>query len=157
MCAFGIDITPEAVCVYDGPSSKEDALDRLVKAVSLSGLITDRHTFQRAVHEREAIMSTGIGCGVAIPHVRVDVVRKATLGVGISREGIDFDTLDNELVHVIVLFAMPSGSQRQYLGLLADVMVALKDAAFRDRLMACDTPEEATEVLNAPTNGTPHA
>lgn len=148
MSVFGIDITPQAVRFFDPGVSKHDALDALVDAIVSTGAIQDPASFRRAVHEREQVMSTGIGQGVAIPHVRIDAVARGVVGVGIAKCGIEFDTLDNEPVRIIVLFAMPSGSHREYLTLLASVMTVMKEAEFRDQLIACDTPEDISAVLN---------
>ncbi len=149
MSAFGIDVNPEAVCIFDEPMSKHDVLDALVAALSRTGIITNIDEFRKAVHEREAVMSTGIGSGVAIPHVRSASVKEPRVGLGLSPAGVDYDTLDNQPVHIIVLFAMPSGSQKDYLGLLAQVMLAIKTEGFKDRLLSCTTPKEAVEVVNS--------
>ena len=151
MSAFGVEIDPAHVCILPTGLSKHDALDRLIGAVAQSPNITDAQAFRKAVHDREAVNSTGIGGGVAIPHVRLEGVEKPAVGVGISTQGIDFDTLDNQLVHAVVLFAMPAGSQKEYLGLLAQVMTALKKPGFRERLIECQTPEEVEAVLDAET------
>lgn len=148
MGVFGIDVDREAVCVFGPGVSKDEALECMVDSLYKTDIVGDREAFRQAVHEREAIMSTGIGSGVAIPHVRIDEVRRPTVGIGISKTGIDFDTLDEAPVHIIVLFAMPSGSQKEYLGLLAQVMLTLKVPGFRERLLACSNADEVLEVLN---------
>jgi len=150
MGAFGIAVSRDAVCIFPPDISKSEALDSLVDAVAASRPVTDVEAFRRALFEREAIMSTGIGGGIAIPHVRIDEVPRPVIGVGISKSGIDYDTLDSKPVHVVVLFAMPSGSHKEYLGLLAQVMHSLKNAAFRTRLMACSTGDEVAVVVNEP-------
>jgi len=147
MSAFGIEVGPDLVCVYGPGVSKREALDELVDSVAGSGAIADKEGFRRAVHDREAVMSTGLGSGVAIPHVRADEVLRPCVGVGVSATGIDYDTLDNSPVHVMVLFAMPSWAQREYLGLLAQVITSLKLPGFRDQLVACKTPEQVVEHL----------
>lgn len=148
MHRFGLPIDKAAVSILPGGASKQEALDVLVDAIAATGAIGDVEAFRRAVRERETVMSTGIGSGVAIPHVRIDAVKKATVGVGISHEGIEFNTLDNKPVHIVVLFAMPTGSQKEYLGLLAQVMTAMKVPGFRDALGACKTPDEVVGMLN---------
>ncbi|MBX7255592.1 MAG: PTS sugar transporter subunit IIA [Candidatus Hydrogenedentes bacterium] len=148
MSVFGLVIEPSAVCIYPDQISKHEALDSVVDAIASSGVVSDLDEFRRAVHERESVMSTGIGSGVAIPHVRIDAIRRATVGVGISHSGIDFNTLDNNPVNIIVLFAMPSGSQKEYLTLLAQVMTAMKQEGFRQQLATCKTPEEVVALLN---------
>jgi fructose-specific phosphotransferase system IIA component len=144
---FGTSITAEAVCVLKEGTTKHEALEALVAAIADTGAVRDTEAFGRAVFDREAIMSTGIGQGIAIPHVRIDAVEKPTVGVAVSTSGVDFDTLDNEPVHIIVIFAMPAGSQKDYLGLLAKVMVALKVPGFPEKLLACTAPEEVAAVL----------
>ena len=149
MSAFGIHIPNGLICVFDPEVNKRAALDQLVKAINEAGAVEDVEALARAVHERESIMSTGIGQGIAIPHVRMEGIVEPTVAVGISADGLDFDTLDNEPVQVVVLFAMPAGSQKEYLGLLAQVMKALKDTNFRDQLTECTTREQAAAILNA--------
>ncbi len=148
MSAFGIEVDASSVCLFNEPVSKHEALTQLAQAVAAAHDIDDSETLIKAIFEREAVMSTGIGSGVAIPHVRVDVVRMPSVGVGISRVGIDYDTLDNEPVYIIILFAMPSGSQKEYLGLLAQVMITMKTPGFTKQLQACSTPEEVAALLN---------
>ena len=149
MNAFGIDIDERAVCIFRESVSKRDALNRLVDAVAEVGQVSDCEAFRTAIYEREAVQSTGIGGGVAIPHVRIDQVLEPTLGIGVCRDGIDFGSLDNEPVHVIVLFAMSSGAHKRYLRLLAQAMIALRNTKLRERLTECNSPEEVNAVLNA--------
>jgi fructose-specific phosphotransferase system IIA component len=150
MSQFGLAIDPRSVCIFESAVSKHEALDQLVDAIASTGTVDDAEAFRRAVRERESVMSTGIGSGVAIPHVRIDAINAASVGVGISKEGIDFNTLDNKPVHIIVLFAMPSGSQKEYLGLLAQVMTTMKAPGFREELGGCTSPEEVAALLNTP-------
>jgi mannitol/fructose-specific phosphotransferase system IIA component (Ntr-type) len=148
MSAFGIDIDKRCVCILADGASKTTALDRLIHAVAQTSLVTDVEALRRAVYAREDVMSTGIGGGVGIPHVRIPEVKQTVLGVGISRAGIEFGAADNRPVHLIVLFAMPADSNRLYLGLLAQFMVAVKTPSFRDRLIACPSADEVVGLLN---------
>lgn len=149
MSAFGIDIQQDHICVLPGGLSKRDALDHLIDCLAASEAVEDAEAFRTAVHDRESVMSTGIGGGIAIPHVRIPQVRYASMGVGVSPEGIDYGTLDNKPVHVMILFATPEGADKEYLRLLAQVMAALKDRTLYDRLVHCQTPDDVYEVLHA--------
>lgn len=150
MTAFGLEVDRDLVRIFDGTPGKRQALDELVDALgSKTDLVSDIDELRKAVFAREEVMSTGIGQGVAIPHVRVDAVKQPSVAVGIARNGIDFGTLDNEPVKIIVLFAMPAGSQRVYLGLLAQVMLALKTPGFCEELVNCATPDAVIELVNA--------
>lgn len=149
MSAFGLEISIDQICVVPGGISKHDALETLIAAVGKNPVIRDVSAFRNAVFEREAIMSTGIGEGIAIPHVRIPEVSEATVGVGVAPEGIDFDTLDNKPVHVLVLFATPANSDKEYLRLLAQVMLALRNKDLFQRLTACKTRQDVFDVLNS--------
>ncbi len=148
MSAFGIDVDEEAVCLFPEGTGKRDALNQMVDAIAKTGCVTDVEAFRKAVHDREAVMSTGIGGGVAIPHVRINEVQKPVIGIGISSAGIDFNTLDGLPVRTVILFAMPSGSQREYLSLLAEVMRTLKPEDFRERLAKCATAAEVIATID---------
>lgn len=149
MSAFGVEIDPAHVCILPTGLSKHDALDRLIGAVAQSPNITDAQAFRKAVHDREAVNSTGIGGGVAIPHVRLDSIVAPTLGLGIAPDGVEFDALDNKPVYIMVLFATPEGADKEYLSLLAQAMLALRNPETFERLKSCHTPEEALQALAA--------
>ena len=149
MFAFGKEIPTNAIRILEEETAKFDALERMIDTVMTTRMVSDRGAFRKALFDREAIRSTGFR-GVAIPHVRIDEILEPTIGVGVSRRGIDFDALDGEPVNVIVLFAMPSGSDKEYLGLLAQVMMSLRTDGFCEQLVACDTSGDVAAVLNQP-------
>lgn len=148
MSAFGIDVAREAICILPPGESKHGALDAMVDRLAKVGGVAQSEVFRQAIHARESVMSTGIGGGIAIPHVRIEEISHPTVGVALSRQGVDYAALDNAPVHVIVMFAMPSGADREYLGLLAQVMMVLKDPAFLQRLLGCTTADEVAALLN---------
>lgn len=149
MSAFGIEIPQSQICIIKGGASKHEALETLIDAVATNPAVTDRTAFAAAVHERESVMSTGIGGGIAIPHVRIPQVTQATLGIAVIPKGLDFGALDNELVSIMVLFATPEGADKEYLGLLAKVMCALRDKGLFDQLVGCRCPADVYQVLQA--------
>ncbi len=146
MSAFGKRIPKEAICILPPGLNKRSALEQMLAAIAATGVVKDRDAFLRALFEREAIRSTGFK-GIAIPHVRIDEITEPTVGVGVSATGIEFDALDGNPVNIVVLFAMPSGSDKEYLGLLAQVMLSLRTAGFTQKLLACKTPDDVVKVL----------
>lgn len=146
MNAFGSQISPDAIVIFPDNTTKFDALEKMIDALMKTGMITDRDALGKALYEREGIRSTGFR-GVAIPHVRIDEILQPTLGVGVSTKGIDFEALDSEPVHIVVLFAMPSGSDKEYLGLLAQVMMSLRSPGFCERLVGCKSIEDVQHAL----------
>ncbi len=87
--------------------SKEDAIDTLVNLMSNTGNISDINKYKQCVLEREKIGTTGIGEQIAIPHAKTDAVKKASLAAMVSKEGVDFDSLDGEPVKLFFLIAAP--------------------------------------------------
>ena len=146
MTAFGKNIPEEAICIFPDGATKRDALEMMMAAIERTGHVRDHEAFRRALFERESIRSTGFK-GIAIPHVRIDEITEPTVGVGVSPAGIDFESLDSEPVNIVVLFAMPSGSDKEYLGFLAQVMMSLRTGGFAQELMECTTPAAVLEVL----------
>ncbi len=135
------------VRIIPAGATKHDALDILIEALSRNPIITDREAFRNAVYEREAVQSTGIGGGVAVPHVRIPEVTEVAIGLGIAPDGVDFSALDNRPVQIIVLFATPQDSKNTYLSLLARVMVALRNRETFSALASCRTTEEVLALL----------
>jgi len=149
MSTFGVDIEESHICILKKGATKHEALEALIEILCPSPAITDCGAFRRAVFEREAVMSTGIGGGIAIPHVRIPEVTQITVGLGIAPEGVDYGTLDNQPVHILVLFATPKSAEKEYLRLLARVMTSLRNRDFFERLTACRTPSEVYGVITA--------
>lgn len=152
MSAFGTPIDPRCVCIFDGPKSKSEALDALVALAADVGTLTDVAVFSEALRVRENTRSTGIGGGVAIPHARSATVARPTIVVGLSAQGIAYEAADDQLVHIVVLFAMPEDADQLYLQLLAQAMLAVKAPGFSERLLACVNATDAACVLNG-SNG----
>ncbi|NIA14524.1 MAG: PTS transporter subunit EIIA [Nitrospiraceae bacterium] len=149
MSAFGTEIDPRCVCIFDGAKSKSEALDVLVALAADTGALADATAFREAIRTRENTRSTGIGSGVAIPHARLATVLRSTIVVGLSAEGIAFEAVDDQSVNIVVLFAMPEGADKLYLQLLAQAMLALKTPGFSERLLGCRNAADAADVLNA--------
>lgn len=147
MTAIRDFIEPSQVRIIPADATKHDALEMLIQALCRSPVITDCEAFRKAVFEREAIQSTGIGAGVAVPHVRIPEVTAPTIALGIAPDGVDFLALDNRPVQVIVLFATPKDAEKTYLSMLAKVMVTLRNRETFASLASCNSPEEVLALL----------
>jgi PTS system nitrogen regulatory IIA component len=140
-------LTRDRTMILKG-DTKSAVLDELIGA--LAGYIegVSRKQLTDAVNKREALMSTGIGLGIAVPHVRMEGVSDAFVTVGISREGIhDFESMDEQPVRIIVLIVAPHDRHDLYIKLLATVVSLLKESSLRSRITAAETPEEIYTAL----------
>ncbi|MDD5089498.1 MAG: PTS sugar transporter subunit IIA [Candidatus Wallbacteria bacterium] len=131
------------------------AVDRYEAIDELMDILVNHHEV-RIVHrqavlneiiKREKAMSTGIGDHVAIPHAKTQHVPDITAAVGISKQGIDFDSIDGRPVHIIVLLLIPQESYNKHLKTLADIARLSKKASFRDSLVRAKTSQEILGII----------
>jgi mannitol/fructose-specific phosphotransferase system IIA component (Ntr-type) len=141
------NIIPASRTVLLDAETKDDALRELAGVVASAPEVNDAAGLLDAIFERERIMSTGIGLGIAIPHAKIPSVSDFVVGFGKVRGGLDFNSLDGKPVHFIVLIAGPHDQQERYLQLLARITLKLKDAAVRRRLSEAEDVEGILEAL----------
>lgn len=134
--------------VWLSSDNKEGVLRELVDVISRAPQIGDRDELLKAVLKREKIMSTGIGLGIAVPHAKIESVSDFVIAMGISHRGVEFDSLDNKPVHIVVMIAGPANQQDRYIRILAKVVLALKDQKVRETVLKARTPQEVLRALS---------
>lgn len=127
--------------------TKEAVLEELSGLMAKSSNIQDKNVIKKALMEREELGSTGIGKGIAIPHAKTDTASKLTIAFGISKEKIDFDSLDNEGVNIFFVFASPIEDSQIYLKVLARISRLIRNESFRNKLLNCKKPEEVIKFI----------
>ena len=127
-------------------SSKSEGLSAMVELLAASPQISDPEALHKAIVERENILSTGIGCGIAVPHAKIPSVARFVMAVGVCPEGMAFDSIDGEPVTILVMIAGPDGQQDQYLRILAKVTLLLRNEEVRARLLEAQ-PDDALAVF----------
>jgi nitrogen PTS system EIIA component len=114
--------------------TKDAALRELVDVLAKAEGIKNREDLVKVLLNRESLGSTGIGQGVGIPHAKTNSVKKLVAALGISSQGVNFDALDGEPVHIFFLLVAPEDSAGPHLKGLARISRLLKDKYFRDSL-----------------------
>ena len=121
-----LDILDEQVVMTDlEATDKQGVIEELAAALKTSGKISDLDGVLQAVIEREKIMSTGIGKGVAIPHGKCDAVKELAGVLGIKKEGIDFAALDEQPVYLFFLLVSPPDVSGPHIRALAHISLKL--------------------------------
>ncbi len=96
---------------------------------------------------REKLGSTALGGGVAIPHARLDLIKKPLIVIGISKKGLDFDSLDGEPVYIIFLILSPKETEGLHLKILATISKLLRDKYLLSRLKTASKSREVKELI----------
>lgn len=131
----------EAILVDLKANDKKGVLEELSKPVSrIAGI--NQQELVRVLMEREQLGSTGIGGGIGIPHGKLKNLDKLVLGFGLSRKGIDFDSLDRRPAHIFFLLVTPENSTGLHLKVLARISRLLKNEDFKDKLFQISDAEE---------------
>lgn len=141
-------LAPESINLQGSADDKTDALNQMVELMAKSGKITDVEMYRQGVYEREKESTTGIGEGIAIPHCKSTAVNKPGLAAMVLKDGVDFDALDGEKVHLIFLIAAPNTEDNVHLDVLSRLSVLLMDESFTKALREAETTEEFLNILN---------
>jgi PTS system nitrogen regulatory IIA component len=140
-------LTSDRVVILQG-ATKSAVLEEMIDTMSgcLEGI--SREQLAEAVYMREGMMSTGIGLGIAIPHVRLEGISEACAAVGVSRGGIaDYESIDGEPVRIVVLIVAPQGRHDLYIKLLAKFVALLKESSLSSRIIEAETADDIYSVL----------
>ena len=115
---------------------KFEAIRELIHSAPVFDGTETRDRIAKAVVERERILTTGLGHGVALAHGTTDAVDRIVIALGISRQGIDYQAVDQAPVHLLFVIVNPPGRQVEYLLALAAVSRMVRDEEFRQKLQA---------------------
>ena len=133
---------------FSSKETKEEVIDELVNISIEDNMVKDPKSFKKALLKREAIMSTGIGYGVAIPHVKLSQIDDFFITICIHKKGVDWGSLDNKPAYLIFLIAGPDNQQEKYLRILAKLTLVIKNTDRRKKLIEAETKYEVFEIFN---------
>jgi len=139
-------LAPDRVCDISA-GTKDDVLAELCVLAARDKAVTDPGRFLAAIRVREKVMSTGIGSGIAIPHVKLGSVKDFVMAVGRSCEGIDFEALDGKPVHILILIGSPDKRSQDFLGLMARVGALFDRPEMRRRFLDASSHEDIYRLI----------
>lgn len=144
-------LSPSHIILNNNPSDKQELFQQLAEKMLAAGYITSQGSdeFIRGLNEREALSTTGIGDGIAIPHVKSDLIIKPVIIFLRSDAGIPWDSLDDEPVHLVFMIAVPENAEAEHLDILTRLCRWLMDDDLRSQLMQAKTATEVVELLVA--------
>ena len=129
--------------------NKDEVLVELVDVLVTSSNAPDRDAVLSALQEREKQSTTGIGNGIAVPHVKIPEVKDFVISIGRSNAGIEYNAVDQKPVNLVFLIAANDKQCGEYLKILAEIMRRCKDSGFREKILSAKSPKEIVkEILN---------
>ena len=144
-----IDILQESSIVSDlQAKTKMEVLEALATAVVKSHPGIEKQEILNVLLEREKLGSTGIGDGIAIPHGKLASLTDIISGFGLSKSGIEFDSLDGKPAHLFFLLVAPENSVGTHLKMLARISRMLKNSSFRNKLMSATSQKEMYRIIS---------
>ena len=127
--------------------NKFQAIDELARVYEGTDICSDVEVLIKSLKEREELMSTGIGFGIAIPHAKIADISALSFAIGISKAGINFDSMDGAPVHLLILVVAGEKQHREYLGLLSNIMSMLKKNEVKEQIISSVSPDEVMAIL----------
>lgn len=129
--------------------TKDELFQEMVYIFAKNGLVSDPEAAIRVLEEREEKMSTGVGNGIGLPHGKLPEAKQSMLALGISREGIDYDSLDGEPVYIVItIFANPENPS-QHIEVLAEISRLFAIPEFSRRVRAAGSAQEVLDIIAA--------
>jgi PTS system nitrogen regulatory IIA component len=140
-------IDPKTIIFLD-VQTPEEGIVELIHLLKKEGKISNPEMFYQAVLEREKIVSTAIGLGVAVPHAKLDEYNDFFIAIGIQKNrGIAWNAIDGSDVRIIFVIGGPANKQTEYLQILSKITEVIKDEDKRKKILSVKTAEEVSNVF----------
>ncbi|MBO4863323.1 MAG: PTS sugar transporter subunit IIA [Eubacterium sp.] len=143
----------KSISLDAAPKSKSEALDMAVDLMAASGKIKDKEAYKQLVYAREEESTTGVGEGIAIPHGKGDCVDNPGLAAMVIKDGVDFESLDEEPVNILFLIAAPDTEDNVHLDVLSKLSMMLMDEDFRNSLINAKDVDEFIDIIDKADEG----
>lgn len=143
------DLLRKDVMLLDLQATEKTAvIDEMIKSLTDHGYVTDFETFKEGILAREALTSTGLGDGIAMPHSKNAAVKEATVLFAKSNKGVDYESLDGQSTDLFFMIAAPEGANDTHLAALAELSQYLMKDGFADKLRQVTSADQVIELFD---------
>lgn len=129
-------------------TNKGQIIDELVEMLNVAGKLNDKEEYKKEILKRESQSSTGLEEGIAIPHAKTSAVKVPSIAFGLSKAGVDYDSLDGEPSKLFFMIAAPANASDTHIEVLSKLTTTLLDDDVRERLLNAASPKEVIEILS---------
>jgi nitrogen PTS system EIIA component len=133
--------------VFLNTTTRDETLQQLVHHIYQVGKLEDEAAFYQAIIDREKIVSTGIGMGVAIPHAKLPSYDQFFIAIGVLQRPVDWHALDGAPIRLVFMIGGPDDKQTEYLQILSGLTQAIKDEERRKKLLTLQQPIAMIELF----------
>jgi len=140
-------VDPECFCMDLKGTSKGQIIGELIDSLDANNKLLDKDLVLADVLERERTMSTGMDHGIALPHAKTDGIAETAVAIGISKQGVNFESMDGQTSYLFVLIVSPKKDCGLYVQFLAAIGAILRDEILRDTIIKSNTPQEAVDLI----------
>ena len=127
--------------------TKSEIIDEMVDLLYSAGKLNDKEEYKKEILKREAQSSTGLEEGIAIPHAKTSAVKIPSIAFGLSKEGVDYESLDGEPSKLFFMIAAPANASDTHIEVLSKLTTMLLDDTIREKLLNVTSAKEVLEIL----------
>lgn len=142
-------LTRECINLNLKGQTKQEIIDEMVEILYQGGKLNDKEEYKKAILAREAQSSTGLEEGIAIPHAKTSAVKIPSIAFGLSKNGVDYESLDGEPSKLFFMIAAPANASNTHIEVLSKLTTMLLDDEIREKLLEVKTPEEVISILTS--------
>lgn len=125
----------------------EDTIEFMVEKAYELKKIENQEEFKKAIFEREELVSTGVGLGIAIPHAKLKNIKDFFIIIGLTKNGLDWDAIDRKPVRAVFLIGGPENLQKDYLKIISRIMLLIKNDEKRAKLFSENNFSEIKKIF----------
>jgi len=145
-------LKPEYIKIPLKSKDRDGSIEQLIEVLNEQEIITSKQPVYNAVLEREKLMTTGVGNGIAIPHCKHKDSPEFAVCLGVHPKGIDFKAIDKKPVKIVFLLVGPEHNPGLHIKLLSRISRLMSNEELRNQLQACDSTEKAFELIQEEEN-----
>lgn len=142
-------LTLECINLNLKGQTKQEIIDEMVEILYQGGKLNDKEEYKKAILAREAQSSTGLEEGIAIPHAKTSAVKIPSIAFGLSKNGVDYESLDGEPSKLFFMIAAPANASDTHIEILSKLTTILLDDEIREKLLEVKTEQEVIDILTS--------
>lgn len=145
-------IQTDTICLDLKSNNKNSVIRELYENLKKCGLVKDEELALNDILKREEMGTTGIGKKIALPHAKTKSVDELIVTFGISRDGIEYESLDEDKVNIFFMFLCPENQTQEYLRILARISRLIRETRFVDSLLSAKSNDEIVKIIREEEN-----